>query len=61
MSLEMRQVQHIHEEIRDVLNKADDKFDETTKKMESYVQTKVSEVSSEKNVLNFYLIRKPPT
>lgn len=48
MNSEMRQVQHIHEEIRDVLNKADDKFDETTRKMESYIQTKVSEVSSQK-------------
>lgn len=44
MNMELKNVQHIHEEIRGILNKADDKFEETTKKMENYVHTKLFEV-----------------
>lgn len=45
MESERKNVQHIHDEIRDVLHKADDKLEESAKKMESYVHKKLSEVS----------------
>ena len=44
INMEIKHVQHIHEEIKSVLNKADDIFEETTRKMETYVHTKLFEV-----------------